>query len=311
MLKRYEKSAAVQLLTEKYGEQAGQSVAELGGGDWSRAYSFSCEGKPLVARFGNHVEDFEKDRQAMRFASPDLPVPNVLEVGTTNEGYYAISERFEGLFLESLDEKQWHKVLPALLRGLSALREIQVEGGIDWSNPHADPPMNWHGWLNSSLEDHAGERVSGWREPLKRISYSDRIFTEGEKVLKNLLPLCPEIRHIIHRDLLNRNALVSYDATRLEAVFDWGCSLAGDFVYEIAWFTFWSLWHPAIQTLNLRQAVPEYYRSIGLNVENFEQRLTCYELQIGLEHIAYCIFSNRPDDLVAVTQATEKVLKRC
>lgn len=308
MAKHFAKESAAQFLTERFGTEAGQSAAELGGGDWSRAYSFTSEGQSLVARFGNYVEDFEKDRQAMRFASAYLPVPKILEIGEAPEGYYAISERYEGLFLESLSEEQWQRVLPALLRGLSTLREIPMGGGIDWADPTSH--TGWHEWLLSSLIDTGEGRVSGWRSKLKQLPHCERIFVEGEDCLRSLLPFCPEIRHVIHRDLLNRNVLVSFDATQLEAVFDWGCSLAGDFVYEIAWFTFWSPWHPAIQSLNLHQSVPAHYADMGLEVENFEQRLSAYELQIGLEHIAYCAFSDRFADLEDVTQATEKVLQR-
>ena len=58
-----------------------RDVAELGGGDWSRAFSFQLDGRDLVARFGRYGEDFAKDQQAMAFAGPDLPVPEVLETG--------------------------------------------------------------------------------------------------------------------------------------------------------------------------------------------------------------------------------------
>lgn len=310
MGKRFEKEVARRFIAERYGEAVGQTLAELGGGDWSRAYSFEWQGQPLVVRFGNHVEDFYKDQMAMRFSSPDMPIPEVLEVGKMHESYYAISRRHEGVFLETLSAEEWQRVLPALLRGLTALREIPLEGGVDWSASSTQPPLSWHEWLTSSLVDQEGGRVSGWRSLLRTLPHCESVFVEGERVLRSLLPLCPEIRHIIHRDLLNRNVLVSADATRLEAVFDWGCSLAGDFLYEIAWLTFWAPWHPAIHTLSLRQAVPEYYASMGIQIENCEQRLSCYELHIGLEHIAYCAFSSRPDDLEAVTQATAQVLDR-
>ena len=46
-------------------------------------------------------------------------------------------------------------------------------------------------------------------------------------------------------------ALSPPDASRLEAVFDWGCSLAGDFLYEVAWFTFWAPWYPALDAIDL------------------------------------------------------------
>src|SRR5262249_44494864 len=151
----------------QYGPSAG-SVAELGGGDWSRAFSFRLDTRDLVARFGRYLEDFVRDQKAMAFARPELPVPAVLEVGEALGGFYAISERHFGAFLETLDERQWRKLLPALLRGLDALREIPPPGsGVDWASDDVSGPTSWRQWLVESLEDRPGERVSGWRSRLR------------------------------------------------------------------------------------------------------------------------------------------------
>src|SRR5438067_6932031 len=83
---------AARFLAERYGRSAG-SVAALGGGDWSRAFSFRLDNRDLVVRFGRYLEDFTKDQKAMAFARPDLPVPAVLEVGEALGVFYAISER--------------------------------------------------------------------------------------------------------------------------------------------------------------------------------------------------------------------------
>src|SRR5450432_3090496 len=115
---------------------AALDVRELGGGAWSRAFSFRLDGRDLVARFGQHGEDFAKDQAAMAFAGPYLPVPRVLEVGGALGGAYAISERHFGLFLVDLDEPRWRRLLPALLRGLDHLRQLQVPG----APPAAGPP---------------------------------------------------------------------------------------------------------------------------------------------------------------------------
>ena len=88
-------------------------VSELGGGDWSRAFAFRLGGRDLVARFGAYGEDFAKDRQAMAFAGPDLPVPEVLETGSALGGAYAISQRCFGQFLETLKRG---RVAPASAR---------------------------------------------------------------------------------------------------------------------------------------------------------------------------------------------------
>jgi hygromycin-B 4-O-kinase len=305
-----DRQAAARFLAARYGPSAGR-VAELGGGDWSRAFSFRLDDRELVARFGRHLADFTRDQKAMAFARPELPVPAVLEVGDALGGFYAISERHFGVFLETLDERQWQKVMPALLRVLDVLREIPAPGsGTHWASEGAGVPLSWRQWLLVSLEDHPGERVSGWRARLKESPDIDAVFVSGERAVHSLVGECPEARHILHRDLLNRNVLVAEDASRLAAVFDWGCTTAGDFLYEVAWFTFWAPWYPALDALDFRRVIANHYQTIGLQVENFAQRLACYEIQIGLEHIAYAAFTGRADDLHAVTRRTVQILNR-
>ena len=158
-----DREAAARFLAGRYGAGV-EAVAELGAGDWSRAFSFRLDGRDLVARFGRHVEDFLKDRKAMGFARPGLPVPAVLDVGESAPGlFYAISERRFGVFLEAID---------------------------------------------------------------------------------------------------------------------------------------------------FRRAVEAHYAAVGLGVENFEERLTCYELHIGLEHIAYATFTGRNDHLGAIAGRTAQILER-
>ena len=105
--------------------------------------------------------------------------------------------------------------------------------------------------------------------------------------------------------------LVSADGSRLAGVFDWGCSAYGDFLYEIAWFTFWAPWHPGLAAAGFRPVIRAHYRATGVEVPGFAERLRCYELHIGLTHLAYCAFAaNREDDLRAVAQRTREILQR-
>ena len=194
--------------------------------------------------FGQYGEDFARDRQAMALSGPDLPVPRVLETGGALGGAYAISERCFGEFLEALDAPRWRRLLPALLRGLDALRDAPA---LDTGGPAAaDGPAaaaSWREQLQAELEDRPGQRVSGWRAALAGSAELDALFSAGERAVCGLLDACPDLRHVLHRDLLNRNVLVAADGSRLTAVFDWGCYSLGDFLYEVAWFTFWAPWH--------------------------------------------------------------------
>jgi hygromycin-B 4-O-kinase len=309
MDEKVDRNAAARFIAERYGLSAAASAAALGGGDWSRAFSFCLDGRELVVRFGRYQEDFLKDQKAMAFARPEIPVPTVFDIGEAQGGFYAVSERRFGVFLETLDERGWRTLLPGLLHSLDALREIQFQGGVDWSEESGRSPLGWRQWLVTSLEDRPGGRVSGWRAALKERPDIDQVFVAGGSALRSRLWACPEVRHLLHRDLLNRNVLVADDASRLEAVFDWGCSLAGDFLYEVAWLTFWAPWYPALEALDFRQVIQEHYQSIGLAVEHFDERLSCYELQIGLEHIAYAAFTGRDDPQQAIARRTLQILE--
>jgi hygromycin-B 4-O-kinase len=65
-----------------------------------------------------------------------------------------------------------------------------------------------------------------------------RPFDAAVARLKDMVASCPEERHLIHSDLLHYNVLVAGD--QISAVFDWGCALYGDLLYDVAWLTFWA-----------------------------------------------------------------------
>ena len=73
-------------------------------------------------------------------------------------------------------------------------------------------------------------------------------------------------------------------------LFDWGCSIYGDFVYELATFVFWSPWHAAIEQTDMTVMALDHYGDMGLDVPNFDARLRCCALHIGLVHLAYNAF---------------------
>lgn len=303
---------AAGFLDERYCGRA-RDIGELGGGDWSRAFSFRLEGRELVARFGQYGEDFARDQQAMAFAGPDLPVPRVLETGSALGGAYAISERDHGVFLEDLDESRWRRLLPALLRGLDALRQLPAPGTCCEPPPAGGQAVtaSWRDLLLAGLTDRPGQRVTGWRAVLAASPGYDELFVKGERAFIALLEACPQIRHVVHGDMLNRNVLVASDGSRLSAVFDWGCSAWGDFLYEIAWFTFWAPWHAGLAAIDFRSVIRGHYNATGLDVPFFDERLRCYELHIGLTHLAYCAFAgNRDHDLRAVARRTRQILEQ-
>jgi hypothetical protein len=115
-----------------------EELQPLKGGTWSSAWAYRGDGEELVIRFGPKVAWFEADRAAMAFTGPELPVPEVREVGTTaNARAYAISVRQHGRFLEDTPVQLAGALAPTLTRLLVAL--LGVPGAQDspvlWTNP--------------------------------------------------------------------------------------------------------------------------------------------------------------------------------
>ena len=78
---------------------------------------------------------------------------------------------------------------------------------------------------------------------------------------------------------------------------DWGNSLYGDPLYDIAWLIYWWDWYPAWQRINLTQHQDEYWRTHGGTPARAEERLLCYLIHIGLAHVAYSAWKGRCENL--------------
>lgn len=286
-------SHAETFLLGKFGSGV-TDVAPLGRGEWSRAYSFRDGQQEYVARFGGYVEDFAKDRIAAGYASGDLPVPAMIEIGEAFGGYYAISERAYGEYIDEIDGAGMRTTLPSLFTVLDAMRQVDLSGTTGYGLWDAEGVGAFPTWREALLGvglDRPEERTYGWREGLAASATGTALFDEGMVQLEALLTFCPEERHLIHSDLLHFNVLVADD--RITAVVDWGCGLYGDFLYDVAWFAFWSDWFPAWQGIDFREEARRHFAAIGLVVPYLEERLHCYQLHIGLDSQKYNAFKGR------------------
>lgn len=286
-------------------------IASIGYGEWSRAFAFRHAGAAYVVRFGAHPDDFAKDRLAARFASPDLPIPAVTEVGDAFGGYYAIAERAFGDYLDALDEEPMRATLPSLFAALDAARRVDLSatsgyGGWDETGTGAHP--NWRAALLDVANDRPTARVHGWRARLAACPTGCGAFDEAYGVLQDLVAFCPNERHLIHSDLLHYNVLVADG--RITAVLDWGCSLYGDFVYDLAWLIYWAPWYPAWAGIDFRAATKRHLAEIGLDVPHLDERLRCYQIHMGLDSQAYNAFRGNWAGVEATARRTLAVAQR-
>lgn len=295
---------AESFLVTRFGGEI-HDLSGIGHGEWSRAFSFRRKEAAYIIRFSALEEDFRKDLLAARYATRDLPIPPIIEIGEAFGGFYAISERATGSYLDDLDESRMRAILPALFAALDAMRQADLSSslgyglwGVEGNAPHA----TWRDALLDIANDRPGDRIHGWREQLTSSPTGAEPFDRAYEEMRSLTSYCPEERHLIHSDLLNFNALVA--GKSISAVIDWGCAMYGDFLYDLAWFCFWAPWYPAWRGIDFAGEAARHYAAIGLDVPHFAERLRCNQIHIGLASQAYCAFKERWEMLADVAQKT-------
>jgi aminoglycoside phosphotransferase (APT) family kinase protein len=286
----------------------------LTGGAWSSAWAYRARGEELVVRFGPEVSWYEADRMAMAFGGPDLPVPEIREIGTTPSGRaYAISVRHHGRFLEDTPAGQAGAITATLTRLLLALYLVPAgpDAPVVWHQPGA-PAGSWREFLLAGLADDPGKPVHGWSAALAGDQELAALSAAAAARVRALVEACPERRDLVHGDLLHGNVLVSPDALRVEAVLSWKCSVRGDFLFDAAWCSFWAPFHPGIATVD---PLPGLLRAPAVRAEpgallDAAARHHCYELRIGFTHLGWNVWTGDRAGLAATARRLAEVLER-
>ncbi len=258
----------------------------IGAGAWSTCYSFRHNNQDLVIRFGKHVDDFYKDEIAHQYATPDLPIPKVLEIGQAFDDYFAISTRVFGKPLESLNSNDWLATTPSLVAAFEALRLADVSGTSGfggWGKDKQGSHKRWSDFLLNVANDTPDLRIHGWSKELA-VTPEQEAFKWGYDLLKTLVT--DDVpRDLVHSDLINRNVFVQDNV--VSCVFDWGCALYSDHLYDLAWLEFWSPWYPELDMGYLKKALEQAWTNAGYTPKNKDSRLLACHLHIGLSHLAY------------------------
>ncbi len=266
--------------------------------------ALETERGPMIMRFSYTGDDFRADQFASQFAGPDLPIPEVFGIGQLGQQWWCISQRMPGVHLDELTPVQMGSVLPSLAATLRAMRAVpasNTSGYGGWDRRGNGQFQTFEAYLLDVATDTPGTRGGGWRSRLATQPRAQRVFDDALSLMKEQLQFVPTSRQLIHSDTLNYN--VTVDDGRISGIFDWGCGLWGDALYDLAWIRFCEWWYPQWSALHMSDRLQEAVRTQG---DNVRERMLCYLLHIGLGSIRYnALKENWPvmDDAVAATGA--------
>ncbi len=262
-------------------------ITPLRQGGWSSAWAYQVDGRREVIRFSHVADDFERDRLASRWASPLLPVPRFVALGDAFGGKYAITEWKDGVGFDSLDAGGVRRVMPSLFATMDAMLEIPPPGtGFGgWNTRGVGPYDSWVAFLRDVGTSDADGRLAGWRDALTASTIGIERFDRAYRALDDLAGDMPEIRQVVHNDLLNANVLVAGD--QVNAVIDWGCGLNGDFLYDLAWFAFFWPWCPQWIDIDPVEEYRNHAWQAAPDLDGFDARLRCYQIHLGLGDVRY------------------------
>ncbi|HVX30990.1 MAG TPA: aminoglycoside phosphotransferase family protein [Nitrolancea sp.] len=279
------------LLAALYGSPV-TGITPIGAGAWSLAYRFEAEGVAHVIRWSQFPDNFERDAYATRYANDDLPIPPILSLGTAHGSYYAVSPFIDGNILEALTPEDFDATIPSLLRLLRALRRVDLSttrGFGFWDGQGQAPFPTWHAFVLDDKNDAPGSLINGWRTKLETSPLDTADYDTLRTTLTTVMASVPEIRGLVHSDLLNRNVLAI--PGRITGLLDWGSSFYGDPLYDIAWFVFYEPWYRHFGAIELAQRLlDDYLDDPCADQRAIDARLLSCLLDIGINSLAYLAF---------------------
>ncbi len=269
----------------------------INGGEMSQAFSFQTSTGNFIVRVNTSARSFYKDQYAFEhFGGKGIPIPKIIKIGQIDNYYhFAISEKAEGKHITALTEEEYKKTLPSLLEIMDTIHELNIKETKGFGKWDLKGVGAYNTWKSFILAVHEWPE----KENLFETSFLEKdIWQKVYSEIKKLSEFCPEEKYLIHGDYGNNNAVS--DGEKVTGIFDWAESSYGDYLYDIAWITFW------LKKPERIKEIEDHYET--KNISNFAQRLLCYKLRIGLSSLSFYAFSNQKDKYDSIKQRTLNLL---
>jgi hygromycin-B 4-O-kinase len=281
---KIEQVTAQAFLDSHYKSPVSNLVSILGG-EGSQAFSYEINGEKFILRVSRHSDQgFQKDQYAhAHFKSQEIPIPEIMEIGKMEDGqYFALSQRVEGDLIKNLSDKEFDETLPSLFKTLESIHSINIsdkEGYGKWNSEGVADKQSWKEVL-LNVDEFA---VQMFGNSMLEKELWDKVY----KRFVELTSFCPEEKYLVHADYNFDNTLAKEG--KVTGVIDWENSMYGDFLYDVAWLQFFS------KDFDYEKAYLDFCKSTGKEIKNFDERVLCYKVYIGLSSLSFYAYSKQED----------------
>ncbi|MFW9851545.1 MAG: fructosamine kinase family protein [Candidatus Thorarchaeota archaeon] len=287
----------------------------LKGGEFSQAFSFDSVKGSFVIKLrnrriiGTKKNPFEKEILAyknVKLRDDTIPIPNIVSNGTfsgekRSKIIYCIVEKAHGNFVHLFPPEKHELVDLNLIDVLHRIHSIDISNTKGYGNWFSFQEARFN-----SMSEHIIDVIEKQRiYTNKRYStgiFEKNLYIKGVKRIEELVQNCSKYRYLIHGDYGYDNVLADVNCN-ISSVFDWEHSLFGDFVYDIAWLDFWQF-RKENHYANLYKKMFEDDKN--LDFKNYEERLLCYKLYIGMTAAGFFSESNQKEKY---NEAKERILE--
>lgn len=269
------------VVTGKIGATA-VGVSTITSGRATHGFFVETQDKPLVVRFAPTPDGLRRDAIAAQlFADRGVPVPRVLAQGELDGWFYAMTERAPGCHFDALTETQQRQIAPTIAEILVRIHQTPRDAAAELLGERAIGD-GWRQRLRngSAIDGYPSRR--GWE---KKPGIDVAFYEEVRALVLRLVDRCPDDEVLIHRDFSPHNVIVNGEL--VNAVLDWSEVELNDPVFDVAWLTFFP------SPVRWADVVQEAYWQAGVAILDFDMRLVCHQLEIGLIFQRYYAASNR------------------
>lgn len=254
----------------------------------ARTFFFAVDEQDYVVRFNRDTmgaANFPKEAYVYAtWASPRIPIPEILAVGRLGDLHYAISRRVPGEPLVALPYPEYRALIPAFLDTLDAIHGVEVADGRGYGTFGDDGAGPFAGWRESLAvireEQEPWEFYGEWHHLFEDSFLERDLFDRVYGRMTDLLEHCPEERHLVHGgyDLSN---VLGHEG-RITGVLDWIDAKYGDVLYDIAGLDFWTPGEGYADRCRSRYAA-------GAGVPPaYDERVLCYQCYHALDALRFC-----------------------